>query len=148
MLCTCFKVNLHSTVAWMSVNVLLETSVISEVHNHLVCKRTLNQLFKLATWLSIHLKTKWLWVWILLLSLSQNYSISVEGVDLNSQLKYWYLLRNYLGSTLKILKLSSSPGAWSSSAVFSVLMIKVNIPVNPKGRDQIKPPWIAICGSN
>ena len=41
-------------------------------HNHLVCKRQLKHLAKLASlakWLSVRLRTKWLWVRILLLSL-------------------------------------------------------------------------------
>ena len=36
-------------------------------HNHLVHKQTLNHLAKLASWLSVHLRTKWMWVWIPLL---------------------------------------------------------------------------------
>ena len=34
-------------------------------HNHLVCKRTINHLAKLASlakWLGVRLRTKWLWV--------------------------------------------------------------------------------------
>ena len=41
-------------------------------YNRLVCKRTLNDLAKLASldkWLSVRLRTKWLWVQIPLLSL-------------------------------------------------------------------------------
>ena len=72
------RVNLHSAVAWMSRNSLLKTDMISKwhlsdcngirLHNHVVCKRTLNHLYKLAKWLnltkwlSVHLRPKWLWV--------------------------------------------------------------------------------------
>ena len=38
----------------------------TQTHNHLVCKRTLNHLAKLAKWLSVRLGTKWLWVRVLL----------------------------------------------------------------------------------
>ena len=37
----------------------------ARTNNHLVCKRTLNNLAKLtslAKWLSVGLRTKWLWV--------------------------------------------------------------------------------------
>ena len=43
-----------------------------QTHNHLLCKKTLNCLTKLASlakWLSVCLQTKWLWVRISLLSL-------------------------------------------------------------------------------
>ena len=43
-----------------------------QTHDHLVCKRTLSHLAKLASltkWLSVHLQTKWLRVLISLLSL-------------------------------------------------------------------------------
>ena len=40
MSCMCFRVNLHSIVAWMPRN----------------------SLANLAKWLSVHLRTKWLWV--------------------------------------------------------------------------------------
>ena len=39
------------------------------IHNHLICKGTLNSLAKLASlteWLIVHLRTKWLWIRILL----------------------------------------------------------------------------------
>ena len=57
---TCFRVNPHSIVAWMSRNYLPETNDIwslsdyngTRTHNHLVCKRTLNHLAKMAKWLS------------------------------------------------------------------------------------------------
>ena len=39
--------------------------------DHLVRKRKLNHLAKLAKWLSVRLRTKWLWVRIPLLSLKQ-----------------------------------------------------------------------------
>ena len=67
-------------VAWMSRNSLLKTGAISDVLSdcnrswtcdHLVRKRTLNHLAKLAKWLSVRLQTKWLWVRIPLLSLKQ-----------------------------------------------------------------------------
>ena len=34
----------------------------TRTQNHLVCKRTLNHLAKLAKWLSVRLRTKWFWV--------------------------------------------------------------------------------------
>ena len=40
-----------------------------QTQNHLVREQTLNQLAKLAIWLSVRLRIKWLWVRILLLSL-------------------------------------------------------------------------------
>ena len=55
----------------MSRNSLLETGAKSEVlsdcngtrtHNHLIRKRTLNHLAKLAKWLIVRLRIKWLWV--------------------------------------------------------------------------------------
>ena len=60
MLHTCFGVNLHSIVAWVSRNCLLETDTIICIsdsnriwaHNHLVHKRTLEHLPRLAKWLS------------------------------------------------------------------------------------------------
>ena len=69
------RVNLHSVIARMSRNSLLETDMISEVlsccnrtpNNHLVCDRKLNDLAKLdclarlTKWLSVYLQTKWLW---------------------------------------------------------------------------------------
>ena len=66
---TRFRVHLHFVVVSMS-RIWLKTGAISEVlsvckgiqtHNHLVCKRTLNHLAKLANlvkWLSIRLRTK------------------------------------------------------------------------------------------
>ena len=53
-------------------------------HNHLVRKRTLNHLAKLAkkasfvNWFSVCLRTKWLWVWILLQSLPSEHLSSLE----------------------------------------------------------------------
>ena len=41
----------------------------TRTHNHVVHKRTLNHLAKLAKWLSVHLWTKGLWVQVLLQSL-------------------------------------------------------------------------------
>ena len=35
---------------------------LTRTHNHLVGKRTLNHLAKMAKWLSVRLQTKWLWV--------------------------------------------------------------------------------------
>ena len=71
MFLTCHvRVNLHSTVAWMSRNSLLEKRhdiwSLNEnngirTRNHVVLKRTLNHLPKLAKWLSC-LQTNWLWV--------------------------------------------------------------------------------------
>ena len=63
---TCFRVNLHSIVAWMSKNPLLKTGGISEVlkgsnripaHNHLVHKQVLNHLAKLIKQLSCVMST-------------------------------------------------------------------------------------------
>ena len=99
---TSFRVNLHSIVclnfkellAWSRFYIWsLSDSNGSRTQNHLVCKRTLNQLVKLAKWLSlvmielwsnywtvlwlsyssiiwlsVPLETKWLWVRIPLLS--------------------------------------------------------------------------------
>lgn len=47
----------------------------------------------------------------------------------NSQLKLIFV--NHLGSVLKFSKISGSLGVWSLHNVFSVLMMKVNVPVNP-----------------
>ena len=47
----------------------------------------------------------------------------------NSKLKLTFV--NYLGSILKFSKISGSLGVWSLYKVFSILMIKVNVPVNP-----------------
>ena len=62
MLHTRFRVNPYSAVAWMSRNSLLETDASDiwslsdcngiRIYNHLVCKRTLNHLAKLAIWLN------------------------------------------------------------------------------------------------
>ena len=41
----------------------------TRTHNHLVHKRTLNHLAKLAKWLSVRLWTKWLWVRVQLQSI-------------------------------------------------------------------------------
>ena len=69
---TRFIVNIHSIVAWMSWNSLLKTDTISDVlndnngiqiHSHLVRKRTLNHLAKLASlakWFSVCLRTNFL----------------------------------------------------------------------------------------
>ena len=63
---TCFRVNPHFIVAWMSRNSLLETGAKSaslsdcnraRTHNHLVRKRTLNHLIKLVKWLSFVVST-------------------------------------------------------------------------------------------
>ena len=56
----CFRANLHSIVAGMLRKSLLETGAISEISdsngtrtlNHLVCKRTLDHLVKVARRLS------------------------------------------------------------------------------------------------
>ena len=58
----CFRVNLHSVVIWMPRRPLLETGTISELslsdyngiwtHNHLVRKRTLDNLAKWPVWLN------------------------------------------------------------------------------------------------
>ena len=56
----CFGVNLHSIVAWMSKNSLLETGTISGVSvtaTGLVCNSTLSHLAKLAKWLSCVVST-------------------------------------------------------------------------------------------
>ena len=42
----------------------------TRTHNHLVRKRTLKHLAKLAKWLSVRLRTKWLWVRVPLQSLN------------------------------------------------------------------------------
>ena len=63
---TCFRVNPHCIVAWMSRNSLLETYNIwklsvwngTRTNNHLVCKQTLlDHLAKLAKWLSYVVST-------------------------------------------------------------------------------------------
>ena len=63
---TRFRVNPHSIVAWMSRNSLLEAGAKfwnlsdcnwTRTHNHLVHKRTLNHLAKLAKWLSCVVST-------------------------------------------------------------------------------------------
>ena len=41
----------------------------TQTHNHLVRKRTLNHLAKLAKWSNVRLRTKWLWVRVPLQSL-------------------------------------------------------------------------------
>ena len=46
----------------------------TRTQNHLVCKRTLNHLAKLAKWLSVRLRTKWFWVQVQLHSLKLQYS--------------------------------------------------------------------------
>ena len=68
---TSFRLNLHSMV-YLNVKELLARSrrhIWSlrdsngiQTHNHLVRKRTLNHLPKLAFWFSIRLQTNWLWV--------------------------------------------------------------------------------------
>ena len=75
---TCFRVNLRSIVC-LNVKELvarsrrhvwsLSDSSGIRTHSHLVHKRTLNHLVKLAKWLAIRLRTKRLWVRIPLLSL-------------------------------------------------------------------------------
>ena len=72
---TRFRVNPH--YSWLNVKEFLTRSrhkiwTLSDcnwtrTHNHLLRKRTLNHLAKLAIleiWLSIRLWTKWLWVWV------------------------------------------------------------------------------------
>ena len=96
--CTRFRVNLHSTVAWISRNSLLETGVWlslklqishqfqsrksltfetstwhdnniqSNLQYRKVLTTQLNHLVSLAKWLSVFLRAKWLWVQISLLS--------------------------------------------------------------------------------
>ena len=56
-----FRVNLHSIVAWMSRNSLLETGAIFEV-------------ISLAKWLSVCLQTRWLWIQILLQSYKSSFA--------------------------------------------------------------------------
>ena len=68
---THFRVNPHSVVAWMSRNSLTDSKW-TRIHNHLICKQTLNHLARLATlakWLSVCLWTKRLWVQVQLQSL-------------------------------------------------------------------------------
>ena len=75
---TSFIVNLHSVVC-LNVRELITRSrrhvwSLSDssgirTHKHLVRKRTLNHLVKLAKWLGVRLRTKRLWVRIPLLSL-------------------------------------------------------------------------------
>ena len=54
------------------ISVPLSDSNEIQTHNHLVRKRALNVLAKLASldkWLSVRLRTKWLWVQITFMSL-------------------------------------------------------------------------------
>ena len=53
---------------WLAMKNLSDYDRI-RTHNYLIGKQTLNQLAKLAKWLSVRLPTKWLWVWIPLQSL-------------------------------------------------------------------------------
>ena len=80
----------------MSKNSFVETGSISEIlsgcnrtrtHNYLVRNRTLNYLAKLAKWLSICLRTKWLCVRVPLQSLNPFYAChyprnKLPGLDL------------------------------------------------------------------
>ena len=65
---TRFRVNRHSIVAWMSRSSLLEAGAESEGEvtatgqNHLVLKRTLNHLARLAKWLSCALSVDRVWI--------------------------------------------------------------------------------------
>ena len=103
---TRFRVNPHSIVVWMSRNFLLETGSISEVlsdcngtrtRSHLVHKRTLNHLSKLANlanWLNVRWRTKWFWVPVPLQSVKRNVSfryLLVETLIISSK-----LCKNYL----------------------------------------------------
>ena len=114
---TNFRVSPHSIV-WLNVKELfarsrghiwcLSESNVIRTHNHLVCKRTLNHIAKLAKWpfsqtgqtghlvklatelnhlanlakwLSVRLQTKWLWVRITLLSLKSKLASQVVFLD-------------------------------------------------------------------
>ena len=58
------------SIYWMSL--ILSVSNAIRTYNHIVYKRTLNHLAKLANlakWLSVHLRAKWLWIRIALPSL-------------------------------------------------------------------------------
>ena len=89
---TSFRMNLHSIVC-LNVKELLDGSrrhiwSLSDrngirTHNHLVRKRTLKHLVKLASlakWSSVRLRTKWLWVGIPLLSLASFSHRSSSGL--------------------------------------------------------------------
>ena len=59
-------------LAFLNIFLLSDSNEI-QTHNHLVRKRTLNHLAKLASlakWMSVHLRTKCLWVRISLFSLN------------------------------------------------------------------------------
>ena len=85
---TSFKVNLYPTVCLNVKELLarsrrhirsLSDSNVIRTRNHLVRKRTLNHLAKLASldkWLSVRLRTKRLWVRITLLSLKFQNTVS------------------------------------------------------------------------
>ena len=101
MWCTRFRVNLLSLVASMSrskrVIWNLSDSNGVRTHKHLVCKRTFNNLAKLASlanlakWLRVCLRTKWLCVEIPLLSLKWWLSL------------YLYSFYNYCYNTMFLL---------------------------------------------
>ena len=71
---TCFRVNPHSIVAWMSRNSLLEAGAKSEgeVTATGLEPRTTYFLNEHSTiwlnWLSVRLRNKWFWVWVQLQS--------------------------------------------------------------------------------
>ena len=67
-------------------------------HNHLVCKRTLNHLAKLAKWLSVFLRIKWLQVRIALLSESRitftfRYRLCEEFLDIQATIDCIFTLK-------------------------------------------------------
>ena len=78
--CTCYRVN-QGLYSYLNVKELLarnrrdiwslNDSNGIQTHNHLDRKRTLNHLVKLAKWLCVRSRTKWLWIQISLLSLEQ-----------------------------------------------------------------------------
>ena len=60
-------------------------------HNHLVCKRTLNQQVSLAKQLNVLLRTKWLQVRVQLQSLKLQISFLPQLLRPRSSLKFWQL---------------------------------------------------------
>ena len=59
---TRFRVNLHSIVAWISRNSLLQQGVPWHSECRFTLKGIRDQLASLAKWLSVYLQTKWLQV--------------------------------------------------------------------------------------
>ena len=77
-------------------------------HNYLVREWTLNHLAKLAKWLSVHLRTKWLWVRILLLYFAK------RSMEIQRYLRELEFPKSWPGDELFIKKVLSQNRSFES----------------------------------